>query len=128
MTGFFFLRLWQFHVEHLAKKYLDFISIRNNFLADQTFAILNSLCESMVLLVKAYRDFYPLIPLLPWLHGSEPVEHFFGIARQINSDFDFAELIQMVPKISEYTKALRNEKLNFNKEKSVREGHFSFFK
>jgi hypothetical protein len=82
----------------------------------------------MVLLVKAHWDFYPLIPLLLWLYGSEPVEHFFGIARQINSDFDFAELIQMVPKISQHTKALRNEKLNFNKEKSVREGHFSFFK
>ncbi|EXX58814.1 hypothetical protein RirG_194570 [Rhizophagus irregularis DAOM 197198w] len=69
------------------------------------------------------KDFYPLIPLLPWLHDSEPVEHFFGIARQINSDFDFVELIQMVPKISQHTKALRNEKLNFNKEKSVREGY-----
>jgi hypothetical protein len=98
ITGFFFLRLWRFHIESLARKYPDFISIRKNFLADQTFAILSSLCESMVLLVKAYRDFYPLIPLLPWLHGSESVEHFFGIARQINSDFDFAELIQIVPK------------------------------
>ncbi|PKB99047.1 hypothetical protein RhiirA5_430362 [Rhizophagus irregularis] len=104
MTGFFILRLWRFHIKHLAKKYSDFIFIRNNFLADQTFTILNSLCKSM-------------------LHGSEPVEYLFGIARQINSDFDFAELIQMVPKISQHTKALRNEKLNFNKEKSVREGY-----
>jgi hypothetical protein len=125
MTGFFFLRFWQFHIEYLAKKYSNFISICNNFLADQTFAILNSLCESIVLLVKAHQNFYPLIPLLPWLHDSEPVEHFFGIACQINFDFDFAELIQMVPKISrQYTKALRNEKLTFNKEKSIREGQF----
>jgi len=127
MTGFFFLKLWRFHIESLSKKYPDFISIRYNFLANQTFAILSSLCESMILLVKAHREFYPLIPLLPWFHGSEPVEHFFGIARQINSDFDFAELIQMVPKISQYTKALRSEKLSFEKEKSVREGILYIF-
>ena len=119
MTGYFFLKLWQFHIESLSKKYPDFISIRQNFLANQTFAILISLCESMVLLVKAHREFYPFIPLLPWFHGSEPVKHFFGIAHQINSDFDFAELIQMIPKISQYTKALRSEKLTFEKEKSI---------
>lgn len=93
MTGFFFLKLWRFHIESLARKYPDFISIRKNFLADQTFAIFSFLCESMVLLVKVYQDFYLLILLLPWLHGSESVDHFFGIARQINSDFNFAELI-----------------------------------
>jgi hypothetical protein len=76
----------------------------------------------MVLLVKAHRDYYPQIPFLPWLHGSESCKHFFGIARQINPDFNFAELIQMLPKISQYTKALRNDKLNFDKERSVREG------
>ncbi|RGB43482.1 hypothetical protein C1646_749709 [Rhizophagus diaphanus] len=91
--------------------------------ADQTFTILNSLYESIVFLVKTHRDFYLLIPLLPWLHSFKLVEHFFGIARQINLDFDFAELIQIVLKISQYTKALKNEKLNFNKEKSVRKGY-----
>jgi len=40
---------------------------------------------------------------------------FFGVARQINSDFDFAELM-----------ALRNGKLNFDKERSVREGIYVF--
>jgi hypothetical protein len=52
------------------------------------------------------------------------MEHFFGIACQINSDFDFAELIQIVPKISQYTKTLRNKKLTFNKEKSIRKDQF----
>jgi hypothetical protein len=50
------------------------------------------------------------------------------MARQINSDFDFSELIQMLPKISQYTKALRNKKLSFNKERSVREGKKSLTK
>jgi hypothetical protein len=92
------------------------------FLANQSFAIFTSLCESLVLLVKAHREFYSHLPFLPWFHGSEPVEHFFGIARQLNSDFDFADLIKMLPKISQYTKALRSKKLTFNQEKTVRQG------
>ncbi|GBB95371.1 hypothetical protein RclHR1_02520006 [Rhizophagus clarus] len=118
LTSYFFLHLWHFHIKTLHRKYPDFVSIRQNFLSDQSFAILTSLCESMVLLIKAYRDYYPQIPFLPWLHGSESCEHFFGVARQINSDFDFFELIQMLPKISQYAKALRHKKLSFDKERS----------
>lgn len=128
LTSYFFLHLWRFHIETLHQKYPNYVSIRQNFLSDQSFAIFTSLCESMVLLVKAHRDYYPQMPFLPWLHGSESCEHFFGVARQINSDFDFSELIQMLPKISQYTKALRNKKLSFNKERSVREGKKSLTK
>ena len=59
---------------------------------------------------------------MPGFHGSESVEHFFGIARQLNPDFDFADLIQMLPKVSQNTKALRSKKLVFNQEKTVRQG------
>ncbi|GBB96321.1 hypothetical protein RclHR1_27250001 [Rhizophagus clarus] len=79
--------------------------------------------ERMRMAMTAYRDYYPQVPFLPWLHGSESCEHFFGVVRQINPDFDFAKLIQMLPKISQYSKALRNGKLNFDKERSVREGY-----
>ncbi len=57
---------------------------------------------------------------MPWFHRSELVEHFFGIMCQLNSDFDFSDLIQMLPKISQYTKALRSNKLVFDQEKNVR--------
>lgn len=123
--GFFFLNLWQFHIKTLAHKYPDFININQNFLASQTFSILTSLSQSMVLLVKAHREYYSQVPLIPWMHGTEPCEHFFGVARQINPDFDFAEIIQMLPKISQYTKTLRNKKLSFEKGKSVREGIYN---
>ena len=98
--------------------------MRINFLANQSFAIFTSLAESMVLLVKAHREFYSQISLLPWFHGSEPCKHLFDIARQINADFDFAELIYIVPKIAQYNKAIRSQKLSFNKEKTVRQGNF----
>jgi hypothetical protein len=32
---------------------------------------------------------------------------FFGVRRKINFDFSFAEIIQILPKISQYTKALK---------------------
>ncbi|PKB95297.1 hypothetical protein RhiirA5_262239, partial [Rhizophagus irregularis] len=73
---------------------------------DQSFAIFISLAESMVLLVKAHREYYPNYPFLPWMHGSEACEHFFGMAHQINSDFNYSELLQLVPKISQCAKAL----------------------
>ncbi|KAF0431535.1 hypothetical protein F8M41_005384 [Gigaspora margarita] len=121
ITAYFFLHLWKFHIETLATKYSDFVSVRTNFLSHQSFAIFTSLAESIVLLVKAHREFYPQIPLLPWFHGSEACEHFFGFVHQINTDFDFADLIQMIPKICQYNKALRDQKLNFDKEKSVKQ-------
>jgi len=76
----------------------------------------------MVLLVKAHREYYPNYPFLPWMHGSEACEHFFGMARQINSDFNYSELLQLVPKISQCAKALRTKNIILEKEKSVREG------
>ncbi|RHZ78947.1 hypothetical protein Glove_153g32 [Diversispora epigaea] len=76
----------------------------------------------MVLLVKSHREYYTEFPLISWMHGSEACEHVFGIARQIRADFDFAEILQMVPKISQYMKSLNNN-LSFEKEKSVREGY-----
>src|SRR5436853_6529815 len=122
MTAYFFLQLWQYHIEYMSHKYPHFMSIRENFMATQSFSIFNSLSESMVLLVKSHREYYSEFPLIPWMHGSEACEHVFGIARQIRSDFDFAEILQMTSKISHYSKSLRNNNISFNKEKSVREG------
>ena len=81
-----------------------------------------SLCELLVLLIKAHCEYYLRILFLPWFYGSESIEHFFGIPRQLNPDFDFADLIQMLPKISQYTKALRSKKLVVDQEKTVRQG------
>src|ERR1044072_7092509 len=122
MTSFFFLRFWKEYVINLSEKYPDFISISKNFLADQSYAIFISLAESIVLLIKAHREYYSNYPFLPWMHGSEACEHFFGLARQINSDFNYSELLQLVPKISQCAKALRAKNIILEKEKSVCEG------
>ncbi|RHZ55132.1 hypothetical protein Glove_420g97 [Diversispora epigaea] len=48
--------------------------------------------------------------------------YVFGITRQIRADFDFAEILQMVPKILQYIKS-SNDNLSFEKKKSVHEGY-----
>ena len=75
----------------------------------------------MVLLVKTHCEYYPSVPLLSWMHGSEAAEHFFGVARQINSDFTYSELFYLIPKIVQHSKALKNN-IQYGKDKSVYEG------
>ncbi|CAB4415318.1 unnamed protein product [Rhizophagus irregularis] len=70
MMGFFFYIFGNFNIKTLAHKYPDFININQNFLVSQTFSILTSLSQSMVLLVKAHREYYPQVPLIPWMHGT----------------------------------------------------------
>lgn len=77
----FFLRIWRFYINTLARKHPEFISPNQNFIASQIFAILTSLAETIVLLVKAHRDFYNQYPLISWIHRSEMCEHFFRAAR-----------------------------------------------
>jgi hypothetical protein len=50
-------------------------------------------------LIIAYRDRYADYPLLPWLHSTEPCEHFFGVIRQLKKDFSYADLLHLEPKI-----------------------------
>lgn len=48
------------------------------------------------MLIFSYRDFYPL---LPWLHSTEMVEHFFGLLRSLKADFNFADALYLEPKL-----------------------------
>ena len=54
----------------------------------------------MLALILIHRDYYPGVPLLPWLHSTECCEHFFGCARRIIKDFTFLDLIYMMPKLT----------------------------
>lgn len=112
MIAYFFLMLWRSYILSARSANSNYISLEKNFLATQTFNILTSLAESLILLIVSHRDFYDSYPLLPWLHGSEGCEHFFGLCRQINNDFTFSDLLYMVPKVSYIYKAYTNGTLN----------------
>ena len=47
MLSYFFLYMWNNHIEQIQKNHPDIIDIRKNFLASQTFKIFISLAESL---------------------------------------------------------------------------------
>jgi len=122
--AYFFLHLWRFHIETIAHQYPNHMSLAHNFLAPQSFNIFTSLTESLLLLIKIHREFYPTFPLLPWKHGTESCEHFFGVARQLHNDFKYNDILNLIPKITHYTKSLKAGDVTLNKEKTVREGMY----
>lgn len=59
------------------------------------------LIDGHISLVIVYRDrVYNILPLLPWLHSSEPCEHVFGESRVLVEDFTLLNLYYMVPKLN----------------------------
>jgi hypothetical protein len=49
-------------------------------------------------------------------------EYFFGMAHQINFDFNYFKLFQLIPKISQYAKVLKAKNIILKKKKSVCKG------
>jgi hypothetical protein len=95
LRGYFFLEGWRDYI--MAH---EIYSINTHFISYPLYEVLCIYIKAMVMLVLAHRDFFPGIPLLPWLHSTETCEHYFGCARKIQQDFTFAEFILMVPKLS----------------------------
>ena len=126
MRAYFFLYLWRFHIETTSQLYPNYISLAHNFLASQSFDIFTSLAESLLLLIKTHCEFYPTFPFLPQKHGTESCRHFFGVARQLHNDFKYDDILNLIPKITHYTKSIKVEGITLNKEKTVREGIFIY--
>ncbi|CAG8593895.1 19603_t:CDS:2, partial [Gigaspora rosea] len=127
MLGFFFLNHWKNHIQVCAQNYPEFMSVKKNFIASVTFNILTSLSESMILLTIAYRDYYPQYPFTPWMYGSEGCEHFFGLARQVLSDFSFNDLVALTPKIACMYKAYSSGSFRSEREKMTGVGYISHY-
>lgn len=70
-----------------------------HFISRESFDIFLILCDSLVQLIFVYREFHPTYPLLPWLHSTEMLEHFFGIMRKLKADFNFADALWLEPKL-----------------------------
>jgi len=95
MRGYFFLNMWAEYIENASQFYNSTFSISKNFISSQSFRIFTSLVESLILLIISHREFYSLYPLYLWEHGTEAIEHLFGISRQITNDFSFYEFFKI---------------------------------
>jgi len=53
------------------------------------------------------------------MYGSEECEHFFGLARQVLSDFSFNDLVALTPKIACMYKAYSSGSFRSEREKTT---------
>ncbi|KAH9947489.1 hypothetical protein B0H21DRAFT_680678, partial [Amylocystis lapponica] len=92
----FFLHIWYTHIKAMAARFPDLYSTKRSFISPASFNIFNRLCDSLVLLVLAYARVYHDYAFCPWVHGTELVEHFFGLARTLLPNFTYAEFLKLV--------------------------------
>jgi len=76
----------------------------------------------MVLLIIAYQDFYTNFPFFPWKHETKTIEHIFGLARQIVSDFTYYEFYKIANRVMYRDKLLRLKNLTNNQKKTSAQG------
>jgi hypothetical protein len=112
MRAYFFLSTWKNYIEqcsilHSAKWY----NMNKSCISPQSFNIFCSLAESLVLLILAHRNYYSNYPFFPWEHGTEALEHLFGIARQLIPDFTYYELYKVISRVQHRDNILRSENI-----------------
>ncbi|KZV71006.1 hypothetical protein PENSPDRAFT_685015 [Peniophora sp. CONT] len=90
----YFLMAWHAHISAHPDHRHDV-----NFISRESYDIFLRLCDGLIELIVVYREFYPTYALLPWLHSTEMLEHFFGIMRSLKSDFNFADALWLEPKL-----------------------------
>lgn len=93
LRAHFFFELWEKFIE--VGRYMK----KQHFLSPQCVKITKALIHGFLQLVFIYRDHEKRRPLLPWLLGTEAVEHVFGMCRQIVKDFTMLDFRLMVPKL-----------------------------
>ncbi|EGG10901.1 uncharacterized protein MELLADRAFT_92264 [Melampsora larici-populina 98AG31] len=71
----------------------------------------------------SHREYYPNYPLLPWKHGSEPVEHIFGWMRVISPRFTVLDARMMMPKIHAIVKNVMSGRINLPSSEHMHAGY-----
>ncbi|KAJ7683601.1 hypothetical protein B0H17DRAFT_1137725 [Mycena rosella] len=90
----FFLMAWRSHIV----SHPDY-SVQTQFISRESYDIFITLCDSLISLIIAYRRYFPLYPLLPWLHSTEACEHLFGMLRQLKKDFTYSDVLHLEHKL-----------------------------
>ncbi|KAJ7355749.1 hypothetical protein DFH08DRAFT_772956 [Mycena albidolilacea] len=90
----FFLMAWRSHIV----THPDY-SLKTQFISRESYDIFLTLCDGLLSLMIAYRNYYPMYPLLPWLHSTEVCEHLFGMLRQLKKDFTYSDVLQLERKL-----------------------------
>lgn len=101
LRAYFFLNIWKNYIERCSTQYsTKWYNLQKSFISIQSYDIFISMVESLIMLVIAHREYYSQFPLLPWEHGTEALEHMFGILRKILPDFNFYEFFKIQQRVS----------------------------
>ncbi|KAK4701591.1 hypothetical protein P7C70_g4639, partial [Phenoliferia sp. Uapishka_3] len=121
--GLHFLRNWRRDVVRLSQLYPGLYSTTRSFLSTGANRILLRQCESLILLIISYRDYYPSTPFCPWQISSAPLEHWFGLCRQLDREFTIGGLFEMVKNVDLRHHILSSGRFTGPKERSGRRGY-----
>ncbi|KAJ6543068.1 hypothetical protein B0H19DRAFT_1268241 [Mycena capillaripes] len=119
----FWLHLWRKHTVNLSAQFPDLYSPARCFISPASFHIFNRLCDTLILLAIIYSRYYPNQPFCPWLHGTEFVEHFFGLARMLLPNFTYTEFLKMCQHMEVRQRILLSEKFNLKRERDSAAGY-----
>ncbi|KAJ3766604.1 hypothetical protein FB446DRAFT_757584 [Lentinula raphanica] len=95
----FWLNFVYHHILHLSKRFPDLYSTKRSFISAASLKIFNRLCDTLILLVIAYSEYYPDAPFSIRSISTEFIEHFFGLGRQLLPDFTYAKFLKIVQHI-----------------------------
>lgn len=80
---YFFLDDWKAYVVAQSARGFKTVATARNFLAEQTYDLLERQYRLIVLLVTAYPKYFPQTPQYTWLYSIEVAEHSFGITHSV---------------------------------------------
>ncbi|KAJ4480786.1 hypothetical protein C8R41DRAFT_771229 [Lentinula lateritia] len=119
----FWLNFVYHHILGLTKKFPDLYSTKRSFISPPSLRIFNRLCDSLVLLVLAYSEYYPGIPFSIHNISTEFIEHFFGVARQLLPNFSYAELLKIIQHVMVRQRILESGLVNSKQSKDSASGY-----
>lgn len=127
MRAHIFLHIWHQHIVKLSKEIPNLYSLPRSFISPASFCIFNRLCDSMLLHILAYAEYYPNHPFSSWLLETVTIKHFFGITRCLLPNFMYSELLKMVKHIMLEQRLLSSGRFNVKRDSNSRAGYIIDF-
>ncbi|KAJ6521817.1 hypothetical protein DFH09DRAFT_1424506 [Mycena vulgaris] len=90
----FFLMAWRSHTDSHPDHHF-----KTQFISRESYDIFLTVCDGLLSLMVSYHKYFPMYPLLPWLHSTEVCEHLFGMLRQLKKNFNYADVLYLERKL-----------------------------
>jgi hypothetical protein len=121
-TAEFFLRIWKNYLIKRQDQPNSLMSLSANGISPQSLKIFPTMASRLLGLVISHRRYYPDVPLMPWKHGTEPIEHAFGWMRVLSPNFTVLDARQMVPKLHAVVKSIMSGTIKISKSEHLHAG------